>query len=166
VEFVCEAVAATHDLSAFACGNDNLDRWLQVSARDSDGRDITRTYVFHRRDNVVVAYYALMPYFIERDTLTSKQGRGLPDRVPAYLITKLALASTLHGQRLGSQVLASAVLRAATAARETGGRFIVVDAIDEAAASFYSHHGFETIDGHPDRLILRTKGVEAHLPSV
>jgi GNAT superfamily N-acetyltransferase len=164
VDFVCEALAAAHDLSAFACGNESLDRWLRASARDSDGRDITRTYVFHRWDNIVVAYYALMPYFIESDTLTAKQGRGLPDRVPAYLITKLALDSTLHGQRLGSQVLASAVLRAASASRETGGRFIVVDAIDEAAASFYSHHGFETIDGHPDRLILRTRGVEAHLP--
>ena len=38
-----------------------LDGWLRTSARDSDGRNLTRTYVCHRGDRVVVAYYALMP---------------------------------------------------------------------------------------------------------
>jgi len=139
-----------------------LDAWLRTSARNSDGRDITRTYVFHGGDGGAVAYYALMPYFVERAARSSKQGRGLPDRIPGYLITKLALDRRLHGQHLGSQVLPSAALRAAGAAAKTGGRFIVVDAIDDAAAGFYAHHGFEPVPGHGDRLILRVKGLEDH----
>jgi GNAT superfamily N-acetyltransferase len=164
VEFVCERLADGHDLSGFDCGEPTLNDWLRTSARDSDGRDITRTYVFHRGDGVVVGYYAVMPYFIEREILTKKQRRGLPDRIPCYLISKLALDNFLKGQRLGSQLLASALMRAAPAAAQIGGRYVVVDALNETASSFYLHHGFEAVEGRDDRLVLRTKALETHLP--
>ena len=86
--------------------------------------------------------------------------RGFPERVPGYLIARLALHRELHHQRLGSQLLASALTRAAFAAREIGGRSVVVDAIDDAAAQFYEHHGFPPIAAHPDRLILATKALD------
>ena len=134
------------------------------SARDSDGRNLTRTYVWHSGGHVVVSYYTLMPYFIERETLTKRQARGLPDRISCYLIARLALDRSLHGQRLGSHLLASALGRAAVGARDLGGRYVIVDAIDDAAASFYRHHGFEPIPGRPDRLVLPTKVLDPYLP--
>lgn len=164
MDFVSEVLADAHDLSKFDSSNATLDVWLRKAARDSDGRNLTRTYVWHRGDGVVVAYYTLMPYFIERDALTKKQGRGLPDRISCYLIARLALDRRLHGQRLGSQLLASALARAASAARDIGGRYVIVDAIDDAAASFYAHHGFQQIAGRPDRLVLPTKALDAYLP--
>ena len=91
MEFVCEAFAEGHDASEFRSGIAILDDWLRDSARDSDGRNLTRTYVWHRNDSVVVAYYALMPFFIERATLGKRQSRGLPDRIPCYLIRALRL---------------------------------------------------------------------------
>ena len=163
MEFVCELLADGHDLSAFDCAEPTLDDWLRKSARDSDGRDITRTYVFHRGDGVVVAYYSVMPYFIEREVLTKKQAGGLPDRIPCYLISKLALDNSLKGQHLGSQLLASALARAAPAAAQIGGRYVVVDALNESARAFYLHHGFEAVEGREDRLVLRTKALEAYL---
>src|SRR5438445_126237 len=78
VDFVCEAFADVHDTSAFDSGQPALDDWLRKSARDSDGRNLTRTYVWHRGDQIVVAYYTLMPYIIEREALSTRQGRGLP----------------------------------------------------------------------------------------
>jgi GNAT superfamily N-acetyltransferase len=164
VDFACEVLADGHDLSALDSTQPTLDDWLRKAARDSDGRNLTRTYVWHGGDNVVVAYYTLMPYFIERETLSTKQARGLPDRISCYLIARLALDRSLHGQRLGSQLLASALTRAAIGARELGGRYVIVDAIDDAAASFYGHHGFEAIPGRPDRLVLATKTLDPHLP--
>lgn len=164
MDFVCEVLSDGHDSSTFESTQPALDEWLRKSARDSDGRNLTRTYVWHRGDNVVVAYYTLMPYFIERDTLTKKQARGLPDRISCYLIARLALDRSLHGQRLGSQLLASALKRAAIGARDLGGRYVIVDAIDDAAASFYRHHGFEPIPGRHDRLVLPTKALDPYLP--
>jgi GNAT superfamily N-acetyltransferase len=162
-EFICEAFADHHDVSDFDSGQPDLDDWLRKSARDSDGRNLTRTYVWHRGNSVVRAYYSLMPYFIERETLTRKQGRGLPDRIPCYLIAKLALHRNLHGQQLGSQLLASALTRAAIGARDLGGRYVIVDAIEDAAASFYQHHGFAPIPS-TDRLLLPTKALDPYLP--
>jgi GNAT superfamily N-acetyltransferase len=163
VDFVCE-VLAEHDSSNFDSTQPALDEWLRKSARDSDGRNLTRTYVWHRGDGVVVAYYTLMPYFIDRASLSKKQGRGLPDRISCYLIARLALDRSLHHQRLGSQLLASALTRAALGARDLGGRYVIVDAIDDAAVSFYVHHGFEPIPGRPDRLLLPTKALAPYLP--
>ena len=164
MDFVCEVLADGHDASTFESTQPTLDDWLRTSARDSDGRNLTRTYVWRRGDNVVVAYYTLMPYFIEREALTKKQARGLPDRISCYLIARLALHQSLHGQRLGSQLLTSALGRAAVGARDLGGRFVIVDAIDDAAASFYRHHGFAPIPGRPDRLVLPTRVLDPYLP--
>lgn len=163
MELVCEVFADGHDASAFDSGQPTLDEWLRRSARDSDGRNLTRTYVWHRGDAIVLAFYTLMPYFIERETLSKKQGRGLPDRIPCYLVARLALHKQLHGNRLGSQLLASALRRAAVGSRDLGGRYVVVDAIDDAAASFYRHHGFEPIPTHEHRLVLPTKGLDPYL---
>lgn len=164
MDFVCEVFGDGHDASGFESGQSALDEWLRKTARDSDGRNLTRTYVFHRGDRFVVAYYTLMPYLIERDTLNSKQGRGLIDRIPCYLIARLALHRELHGKGLGSHVLASALTRAAVAAQDLGGRFVVVDAIDDAAASFYRHHGFEQIGDDEHRLLLATRTLATYLP--
>jgi GNAT superfamily N-acetyltransferase len=163
VDFVCEVLADAHDTAGFDSTQQSLDDWLRNSARDSDGRNITRTYVWHRGDNVVLAYYTLMPYFVERETLTKKQARGLPERIPGYLIARLALDRTLHGQGLGAQLLASALSRAAAGSRDLGGRFVIVDAIDDHASTFYRHHGFEPIPSRPDRLILPSRALDPHL---
>jgi len=112
VDYICEVLAPGHDQSGFDSGQVTLDEWLRNSARDSDGRNLTRTYAWHRGDGIVLAYYTLMPYLIERDTLTAHQARGLPDRISGYLIARLALHRELHGQGLGSQLLASALTRA------------------------------------------------------
>lgn len=163
MEFVCEVFGDDHDASSFNCGRPVLDDWLRKSARDSDGRNLTRTYVWHSGDGVVVAYYTLMPYFIERETLSKKQGRGLPDRIPCYLIARLALDERIRHQRLGSQLLASALMRAAAGAAALGGRYVIVDALDDEAGSFYKHHGFEPVPGSTDRLLLPTKALDPYL---
>lgn len=162
MDFICEALA-DHDLSRFDSGQSTLDTWLRRAARDSDSRNLTRTFVWHEGDDVVVAYFTLMPYIIERETLTTRQARGLPDHIPCFLLARLALDEQLHGRRLGSQLLASELTRAAAAARATGGRFVVIDAIDDNATSFYKHHGFAPIGDRNDRLILPTKTIENYL---
>lgn len=161
MDFVCEVLAGTHDLSAFESGQPALDAWLRESARDSDGRNLTRTYVWHKGDNLVGAYYTLMPFFIERETLSKKQARGLPNRISCFLIARLALDVRLHGEGLGTQLLASALERAERGSRELGGRYVIVDAVDDDATSFYRHHGFQPIPGTPSRFVLPMKALRA-----
>lgn len=161
MDYLCETLSEGFALVAFDSGITALDDWLRTSARDSDGRNLTRTWVWHGGDRKVVGYYTIAPYFIERGTLTGRQGRGLPDRIPCYLLARLALDRTLQGGGLGSQLLASALLRIAAGTGDLGGRFVVVDATDERAAAFYRHHGFAEVAGAPGRLILPTKLIPA-----
>ena len=162
-EFTCEVFGDSHDASRFSSGQANLDDWLLKAARGSDGRNITRTYVWHRGDGTVLGFYAIMPYIIERDSLTRRQGRGLVDSIPCYLIARLALDQALHGQHLGAQLLLSALMRIAQLSKAGGGRLAVVDASNDRAVSFYVHHGFEQIEGRPDRLIFALRSLRDRL---
>src|SRR5579884_1593722 len=131
-----------------------MDNWLRHAARDSDGRNLTRTWVWHTGDRRVIGYYTLAPYVLERRSLSRSQGRGLPERIPCYLLARLALDRSVQGQGLGAHLLSSALERLAAGATELGGRFVVVDAIDEGAAAFYRHHGFSDVPGVEGRLVL------------
>jgi GNAT superfamily N-acetyltransferase len=162
-EFVSERYGDSHDASGFDSGEPVLDDWLRKSARGSDGRNLTRTYVWHRGDGRVVAYYAVSPYLVEADDLTKRQRRGQPGRIGCYLLARLALDRSEHGQRFGTLLLADALRLLAQHADDVGGRLIVVDALHDEAASFYMHHGFEPIDGVEGRLVITVKDVLAGL---
>ena len=86
----------------------------------------------------------------------------MPATIPCYLLARLALARTLHGQHLGSQVLASALDRLVHAAESVGGRYVVVDSISSGSAAFYAHHGFRPIASSPGRLVLSVRDVSNH----
>jgi predicted N-acetyltransferase YhbS len=145
-----EPLSDHHDLTTFECGKAELDGWLRDHARTATGQG-TRTYVLVDADGQVVAYFAIAPHTIDRGNLTKKTGRGAPRHIPAILLAKLALAESLHGRHLGSELLIAALDTIVEAARRAGGKFIVVDAIDEEAAAFYAHHEFEAMPANPLR---------------
>ena len=90
-------------------------------------------------------------------------GRGSPEALPAILLARLALDTRLHGERLGGELLWDALSRCVVAANAAGARVVVVDAIDEAAASFYAHFGFRAAPGQPLRLFQKVSDIEAAL---
>ena len=149
-----EPLDQDHDLVEFRCGNAELDGWLHDHAHAAKGQG-TRTYVVLDDDELIIGYFAIAPHTIDRDSLSTKTGRGAPRHIPAILLAKLALAEELHGQRLGSELLVVALDTIIDAARLAGGRFVVVDAIDEAATGFYAHHDFEAMTANPRRLIRK-----------
>ena len=107
-----------------------------------------------------MAYYTLSAHEIRSEGLTAKLARGMPRVVPAYLLGRLALDQTMHGQGVGGALLADALGRAVTASHLAGARFVVVDALSEKAAAFYEHFGFTRL---PDsmRLVRRITDIEA-----
>jgi ribosomal protein S18 acetylase RimI-like enzyme len=71
------------------------------------------------------------------------------------LLARLALQEHLQGRGLGTQLLVDALTRAVAAVTAVGGRFIVVDAIDEPASEFYERHGFRRLPGLDQRLVMK-----------
>ena len=156
---VTEALGDGHDLEYFDSGKPELDIWLHNSARHAERNRTCRTFVWHfPDDNTVIAYFSLSAHLIAR-TEMARIFRGSPDKIPAILLARLALHKDFHGQGLGSILLTDALQRAVTAALHTGARFVVTDAIDDKAASFYAAHGFTPIPGDEYRLVRKMSDI-------
>jgi GNAT superfamily N-acetyltransferase len=161
VPFISEAISEHHDATSFDSGKPDLDNWLRQHARTTEARRTGRTFVW-RDDSQIVGYYTIAAHLLVREDLPRALGRGNPGQVPAVLLARLALDKTLHGQGLGGALLADALRRIVVATQTVAARFVVVDAIDDAAHRFYEHHGFRAIPGTP-RLVQKINDVAAAL---
>jgi hypothetical protein len=75
------------------------------------------------------------PHLLVREEAPGRLARGAPAQIPAILLAKLALDSSVHGEGLGPELL--------------------VDAIDDHARAFYERHDFEPLPGKPERLVMK-----------
>ncbi|HUB41092.1 MAG TPA: GNAT family N-acetyltransferase [Streptosporangiaceae bacterium] len=157
-----ERLAPSHDVSGFRCGNQALDFWLREHAATAQAKRTSVTYVWTRGDRVVVAYYSLAPHLIENAELPRRLGRGDPRQIPGLLLARLALADELRGTGLGGVLLHDALTRAVAASQQVGGRYVVVDAIDQEAEHFYQHFGFAATP-RPARLVRKVSDIEADI---
>ena len=158
-----QRLSGQHDLSQFDCGVDSLNRWLTEQAYRAAVGDYARTTVWTEPESPVVrAYYAVSPTQVLRDEV----GRGASGgytKIPAYLLARLALDTSLHGQGLGSQLLLDALEMIVVAAIHSAGRLIMVDAIDDGAAAFYRRHDFTPVHDNPRRLFMKVATARAAL---
>jgi len=122
-----------------------------------------QTFVWHAGDCVVRAYLSLAAHLVARSDVPKRAGHGSPSSIPAVLLARLALHRSLHGQNLGGELLWDALARVVSASDIAAARLVVVDAIDEAAARFYAHHGFNGIPGNPHRLVQKVSDIAAAL---
>jgi len=156
---------AAHDVIGFTCGNEVLDRWLREHAATAQAKRTSVTYVWTTGDIGVVTYYSLAPHLIENADLPRRFGRGDPRQIPAILLARLALAGELRGTGLGGILLHDALTRAVAASQQVGGRYVVVDAIDDNAQRFYEHYGFVAAP-RLSRLVRKISDIEADIKTV
>ena len=161
-----EPLSAGHDTSAFDSGQPELDRWLRASAGIAQAKGTARTYVVHNGDGRVTGYFSLTPDCIASASLPGKLRHGEAERVPAFLLAKLALDKSHQGKGLGGELLLTALERTCSAADAVGGRYVVVDAIDDKAASFYAAHDFTPLPDAGDgrtRLVRKLSDLQKAL---
>ena len=149
-----ETLSRRHDLTAFSSGNLELDTWLHQHSLQAIGHG-TRTYVVMDTGRAIVGYFSIIPHVLDRDEAPKKLARGAPRQIPGILLAKLALSESLQGQGLGAELLICALATILDAARVAGGKVVIVDAIDPAAAGFYGHHDFEPLPNRAARLVLK-----------
>ena len=157
--YISETLSTAHVLATFACGRPELDTWLKGSATHAQAMRTARTFVWHRGDGEVVAYFSLAAHLVRRAELPRRVARGAPDTNPAILLARLALDGRLQGQGLGAELLWDALSRCVAAADIAGARVVVVDALDESAAAFYSRFGFQPTPPQPMRLVQKLSDI-------
>lgn len=101
----------------------------------------------------VVGYYGLAPTAVVPTTMPRSIRTGQPpDPIPCLLLGQLATDSQWAGQGIGTGLLRHALQRCVEAAALIGGRALVVNAVDEEAATFWARWGF--VPSKDDPMIL------------
>jgi GNAT superfamily N-acetyltransferase len=164
VAFRSEAIdPGRHLLDALDSGEPEIDEWLRLHAEGAEARRVARSFVWvdpaADRDRVL-GYYSLAGHLLVRDALPRGIGRESPAEIPAVLLARLALDRSLQGDGMGGALLVDALSRVVTASRTVAARLVVVDALSEAAAGFYAHHGFRRIPGTL-RLVQKVSDIAA-----
>jgi GNAT superfamily N-acetyltransferase len=146
-EWTIQRLEKAHDRSTFDCGNPSLDEWLKLRAGQFDRRDLSRTYAATRpQESVVRGYYAISMHRAVYEALPAGEAKGLPRLdIPVLLLGRLAVDRSVQGKGLGPLLLVDALRRAALISEQAGLRAVEVDAIDDAAASFYRKFGFRPL---------------------
>jgi len=148
-----------HDCSEFDCGNPKLNRYLKEQA----GQDMRSHYAslfvaVEEGDGKVKGFYTLSSTSVNVGLLPIDLQKKLPryPHVPGIRIGRLAVDLTSQGERLGTALVANAILRSVNNVAEWA--LMEVDAKDERALAFYKKIGFTALrDDKFHLFIMRTK---------
>ena len=158
-----EPLTAEHDVSAFSCGNATLDHWLKTRALSNQQKGFTAVMVVHEAGRVI-GYYGLAPTAVVPSLLPRSIRTGQPpDPVPCLLLGQLATDLQRTGRGIGTGLLKHALARCVQAASLIGGRALLVNAIDDGAARFWTRRGFLTSKDDPLVLVRSIADIAASL---
>lgn len=147
-----ELLGPSHDVSQFSCGKPSLDHWLKTRALVNQQKGFTVVMVVHLAGRVA-GYYGLAPTAIVPNSLPRPIRTGQPPNpMPCILLGQLATDQAWSGQGIGRGLYNHALIRSVNAATLIGGRALVVNAVDKAAASFWLQRGF--LPSRDDKLVL------------
>jgi ribosomal protein S18 acetylase RimI-like enzyme len=158
-----------HDRTRFDCGRPSLDDWFRHQASQAD-RKQGSARVFVLVDDEIeegclpLGYYAVCGHALLFEELPEDVRKGQPPHHPvaAVLLARLAIDGPLQrdpARRLGETLLADVVRQVIQANDHVATPLLVVDALDEQAASFYKRYGFVELPEKPLRLVARLKDI-------
>ncbi len=144
----------SHDRKSFDCGNVALNRYIKQLASQILKRSEAVIYVAHNtNDNKVIGYYSLSTCHIQRADDPSLLKKQSPHGyIPCVLLGRLAVDITQQGKGVGSDLLLHTMKTVKRLSETIGIAFIVVDAKDNTAKSFYQSYGFMALSSEPMRL--------------
>ena len=155
---------ASHDVDAFDCGKEPLDRFLQRHALVNQKAGSAQTYVVCRGEQRVAGYYSLAVGAVEHADAPGRVSKGLARHpIPVMLLARLAIDRSEQGKGLGKALLKDALLRTAQAADIAGIRALLVHAKDDKARAWYEQFDFEPSPTDPYHLFLLMKDLQALL---
>lgn len=138
-------LAKIHDRTAFDCGNEPLNRFLQQYANQHSKKGLSKTYVLinDERPHEILGFYSLSSY-----GFTGKQIKGYPDNViiPCMLLGRLAIANQSKGLGLSDLLTYHALQLVKNIAEKVGIAFVIVEPKTKDLIQFYSRLGFVEID--------------------
>lgn len=165
-----ELLFRAHDRHTFDCGNHALNSYLRELARQHNERGISRTYVLVEENDPdpkpILGYFSLTICQIQTSELPSVLPRKFPRDISGVKLGRLAVATKLQGQRIGSRLLIAALTKAMDVFQLAGGIGVFVDAKDTHARQFYERFGFIQLSTDDLKLFLPASQIETLLEAL
>lgn len=157
MNFTIEALGKHHERDAFDCGEDSLNDYLRVFARQNDSRGLGKTFVaVLPGESIVKGYYTVSSSSISFETLPKNLTRY---PVPVVHLGRLAVDRSARGTGLGGILLIDALLRAERLAEQLGIYVVEVRALNDSARNFYLKYGFEPLSDDELHLYMTIKTI-------
>lgn len=156
-----EKLRRDHDVEAFDCGSDPLNRFLRRHALQSQQSGASATYAALEGDRMV-GYFTLAVGEVAQVDAPERLTNGVARHpVPVMLLARLAVAADLQGRSIGAGLLKDVMLRTLQAADIAGIRALVVHAKDAGARGFYERFDFAPSPTDPHHLFVLLKDLRA-----
>lgn len=154
-----EKLQSSHQIDAFDCGQESLNRYLKRYALINQRADGAQTYVGVCREKII-GYYTLVVGHVVYEDAPARLTKGLSrNPVPAMLLARLASDLTWRGKGVGAGLLRDAMQRTVQAADIAGLRAFIVHAKDDKAKAFYEYFNFSPSPTDPYHLYLLVKDI-------
>ena len=161
---VVEKLRRDHDVEAFDCGKEPLNRYLIRYALQNQQMGAAQSYVGVTDAGHVIGYYTLVFGQVAYADAPERLRKGVAAHpVPLMVLARLTVAAHWAGKGIGSGLLKDAMLRTLQAADIAGLRALVVHAKDDEARSFYERFDFTSSPSDPMHLFVLLKDVRAVL---
>jgi GNAT superfamily N-acetyltransferase len=165
--FRIERLGSAHPRRSFHCGQEAVDDWLQTKALQNQEKHLSVTKVLLDEAGAIAGYYTLATGQVDFSALPAEVVKRLPRRLlPVAVLAWLGVNQEHQAQGLGSRLLAQALRDCYEASKTFAFIAVLLDCITDDAKAFYQRWDFQEMPGHPYRLFLSTKRLEAMMGEV
>lgn len=160
--FHWERLQRNHPRRQFCSGQAEVDEWLRTKAWQHQKKHLSVTKVLLDNGNRIVGYYTLATGQIDFSDLPDDVTRPLPRRsLPVAILAWLGVAEARQGQGFGRTLLAQALRDCYEAGDSFAFVAVVLDCLTDATKRFYQQWDFAELPGHPYRLFVSYRQLEA-----
>jgi GNAT superfamily N-acetyltransferase len=158
-----EKLSKAHNRSDFNCGNAALNDYLKRQASQDARKNIATVIAAVDQSERVAGFYTLCASGIQKNVIPSSIDKRLPkyNLIPVILLGRLAVSETHKGRGLGKSLMLNAFERCARV--DVAWCFLVADAKDERARSFYLRFGFISLLDDKNHLCLPKQAISIAL---
>ena len=160
--FHLEGLGREHPRERFRCGEERVDDWLATKALQNQEKHLSATRALLDGSGAIAGYYTLAMGQVDFGDLPAEVAKRLPRRLlPVAVLAWLGVSTDHQGQGLGRLLLAQALRDCWEAGKTFPFIAVLLDCINDTAKAFYQRWDFEELPGHPFRLFLSAKRLEA-----
>ncbi len=157
-----EGLRREHPRKGFDCGEAAVNDWLRTSALQHQTKHLSSTKVLLDKGGAIAGYYTLAIGQVDFGDLPAEVSRILPRRaLPVAVLAWLGVNLAHQGCGLGNILLAQALRDCHEAGQTFAFVAVILDAINDRAKPFYEQWDFAELPGHPYRLFLTARQLEA-----